>query len=98
MLTLGNLRAYFFRHTRGTRIALYRRRVRRAGGHRTAPVEKFPTPGGNPMKRGCSVLVLAAVAFVMALAPLARAADLPGQIKAVDASRAMVPPDAGNQD
>jgi hypothetical protein len=42
------------------------------------------------MKRVCSVLVLAAVAFVMALAPLAWAADIQGKIKAVDASGRMV--------
>jgi len=42
------------------------------------------------MKRVCSVLVLAAVAIVMVLAPLAWAADIQGKIKGVDASGRLV--------
>ncbi len=48
------------------------------------------------MKRLCSVLVLAAVAIV-ALAPVAWAADIQGKIKGVDASGRMVTLDDGTQ-
>ncbi|HYS18668.1 MAG TPA: DUF1344 domain-containing protein [Candidatus Binatia bacterium] len=49
------------------------------------------------MKRVSSVLVLAAVAVVMMLAPLAWAADVQGKIKSVDASGRMVTLDNGAQ-
>lgn len=49
------------------------------------------------MKRVCSVLVLATVAIVMALAPLAWAADIQGKIKSVDASGRMVTLDDGTK-
>ena len=49
------------------------------------------------MKRVFSVLVLAAVAMVMVLAPLAWAADIQGKIKGVDASGRLVTLDDGTQ-
>jgi hypothetical protein len=49
------------------------------------------------MKRVCSVLVLAAVAIVIVLAPLAWAADIQGKIKSVDASGRMVTLDDGTK-
>jgi len=49
------------------------------------------------MKRVSSVLVLAAVAVVMMLAPLAWAADVQGKIKSVDASGRVVTLDNGAQ-
>jgi len=49
------------------------------------------------MKRVSSVLVLAAVAVVMMLAPPAWAADVQGKIKSVDASGRMVTLDNGAQ-
>jgi len=49
------------------------------------------------MKRVSSVLVLAAVAVVMMLAPPAWAADVQGKIKSVDASGRMVTLDDGTQ-
>ena len=49
------------------------------------------------MKKVCSALVLAVVAFVMVLAPIAWAAEVQGKIKSVDASGRMVTLDDGTQ-
>ena len=49
------------------------------------------------MKRASTVLVLAAVAVVMMVAPLAWAGDIQGKIKSVDASGHMVTLDNGTQ-
>jgi uncharacterized protein DUF1344 len=49
------------------------------------------------MKRASAVLVLAMIAVVMVLAPMAWAADVQGKIKSVDPSGKMVTLDDGTQ-
>jgi Protein of unknown function (DUF1344) len=49
------------------------------------------------MKRTSAVFVLAVVAFVMMLAPMAWAADVEGKIKSVDPSGKMVTLDDGTK-
>jgi hypothetical protein len=49
------------------------------------------------MKRASAVLVLAVIAVVMVLAPIAWAADVQGKIKSVDPSGKMVTLDDGTQ-
>ena len=49
------------------------------------------------MKRASAVLVLAVIAVVMLLAPVAWAADVQGKIKSVDPSGKMVTLDDGTQ-
>ena len=49
------------------------------------------------MKKASALLVLAVAAVVMMLAPVARAADVEGKIKSVDASGKMVTLDDGTK-
>jgi hypothetical protein len=51
----------------------------------------------SQMKKGSTVLMLAVIAIVMVLAPMAWAADVQGKIKSVDPSGKMVTLDDGTQ-